>query len=120
MKHCLIRSVLVVVVVVAFAILAGARAVGAEPLALADRTCLFLDDHFIAEQSGLTRTFHQGKPHPQAKLEETEPWEKWIVLYGGCFYDPEAKVYRMYYQTTHYPSGVPGVSFRQDTCYAES
>ena len=34
--------------------------------------------------------------------------------------DPEAKVYRMYYQTTHYPSGVPGVSFRQDTCYAES
>lgn len=105
---------------VACVILTSTRAVFAEPLVVADRTCLFLDDHFIAEQSGLKRTFHQGKPHPKAVVSETEPWEQWICLYGGCFYDPFAKVYRMYYQTTFYPSGVPGVSFRQDICYAES
>ena len=92
----------------------------ASPLAVGTNTCLFLDDYFVAEQSGLKRTWHQGKPHPKAIVAETEPWEKWIILYGGCFYDPVGKVYRMYYQTTLYPSGVPGVSFRQDTCYAES
>src|SRR5688572_23839372 len=120
MKHCLIRSVLVVVVVVAFAILAGARAVGAEPLALADRTCLFLDDHFIAEQKGLTRTFHQGKPHAKAVVPEEHPWEHWICLWGSCFYDPQAGMYRMYYQSTLYPSGEPGISFRDYLLYAES
>jgi hypothetical protein len=105
---------------VAFAILAGTRAFCAEPLVVADRTCLFLDDHFIDQQDGLERTWHQGKPHPKAIVAEDHPWEHWICLYGSCFYDPEGQVYRMYYQTTLYPSGEPGISLRQDICYAES
>src|SRR5690349_24368747 len=84
------------------------------------RTCLFPDDHFIAEQSGFQRTWHQGKPHPQAIVAETEPSDHWILLHGSCFYDPEAKLYRMYYQSSHLPSGVPGISFLDLVCYAES
>jgi hypothetical protein len=90
------------------------------PLPVGTNTCLFLDEYFIAEQAGLTRTWHRGKPHPEAVIAESEPWEHWICLYGGCFYDPVAKSFRMYYQTTHQPSGEPGISFRQDICYAES
>lgn len=90
------------------------------PLNVGANTCLFLDDHFISEQAGLARTFHQGQPHPKAIIQETEPWEHWICLWGSCFYDPEAKVYRMYYQSTLYPSGEPGISFRDYLLYAES
>jgi hypothetical protein len=90
------------------------------PLLVGNRTCLFLDDHFIAEQSGLQRTWHQGKPHPQAVIAETEPWEHWILQHGSCFYDPKYKVYRMYYQSSLQPSGTPGVSFLDLVCYAES
>ncbi|MBI4025429.1 MAG: hypothetical protein HY360_10650 [Verrucomicrobia bacterium] len=85
-----------------------------------NRTCLFLDDHFIAEQSGVKRTWHQGKPRPDIAIEEQEPWENWPTLWGSCFYDPKYKVYRMYYQTTLQPSGEPGISFRDNLCYAES
>ena len=85
-----------------------------------DRTCLFLDDHFIDQQKGLTRTFHRGEPSATAVIEETEPWENWICLWGSCFYDPVAKVYRMYYQSTLYPSNEPGISFRDYLLYAES
>src|ERR1051326_5633538 len=101
-------------------LLSSSTAFAAPPIAVSTNTCLFLDDYFISEQSGFTRTFHQGKPHPTAIVAETEPWDHWICLYGDCFYDPVGKVYRMYYQTSHYPSGVPGLSFRQDTAYAES
>jgi len=90
------------------------------PLKVGTNTCLFLDDHFIAEQKGLTRTFHQAKPHPKAVISETEPWEHWITLWGSCFYDPVGKAYRMYYQSTLYPSGEPGISFRDYLLYAES
>lgn len=57
-------------------------------------TCLFLDDHFIAKQSGITRMWHQGKPRPEIAVEEKEPWENWPTLWGSCFYDPKYKVYR--------------------------
>ena len=88
--------------------------------AVGTNTCLFLDDEFIAEQSGLTRTWHQGKPRPEIAIKEKEPWENWPTLWGSCFFDPKYKVYRMYYQTTLLPSGEPGISFRDNLCYAES
>ncbi len=94
--------------------------VAATPIAVSTNACLFLDDHFIAEQAGLTRTWHPGKPRPEIAIEEKEPWENWPTLWGSCFYDPKYKVYRLYYQTTLYPSGEPGMSFRDNLCYAES
>src|SRR5690349_7536619 len=91
-----------------------------KPIEVGTNTCLFLDDYFIAKQSGLTHTWHQGKPRPEIAVEEKEPWENWPTLWGSCFYDPKYKVYRMYYQTTLLPSGEPGISFRDNLCYAES
>ena len=97
-----------------------ASGIADEPLIVEEQTCLFLDDHFVDRQEGLTRTFHQGRPHPHAVISETEPWEHWICLWGACFHDPVANVYRMYYQSTLYPSGEPGISFRDYILYAES
>ena len=106
---------------VALALIASSIATAADPaLNVGTNTCLFLDDHFIAEQSGITRTWHQGKPHPQIAIDEKDPWENWPTLWGSCFYDPKYKVYRMYYTTTLQPSGEPGISFRDNLCYAES
>ena len=98
-------------------------ALQAEPISVGDRTCLFLDDHFIAEQSGLKRTWHQGQPHPEVAIQEDvgrDKWEKWPHLYGSVLYDPQGKVYRMYYTSAVWPSRTPGQSFTSFICYAES
>jgi hypothetical protein len=78
------------------------------------RTCLFLDDRFIAEQSGLKRTWHQGKPNPEAAIAPTRPWEKWPHLFGSVLYDPKTKLYRMWY------TDVPVWTDRGCVFYAES
>ena len=41
-----------------------------KPIEIANRVCLFLDDHFLAEQSGLKRTWHQGRPRPGRAVGE--------------------------------------------------
>jgi hypothetical protein len=41
-----------------------------EPLDISDRTCLFLDDRFIAEQSGLKHAWHQGQPRSEVTTVE--------------------------------------------------
>jgi hypothetical protein len=90
------------------------------PMAVGDRTCLFLDDHFVAEQSGFTRTWHQGQPRPEVAIKESSPWERWPHLFGSAIYDPRAKLYRMYYESAIYPSRSPPNSFTTYVCYAES
>src|SRR5437773_2729298 len=73
-----------------------------------DRPCLFLDDRFIAEQSGLKRTWHQAKPRPEVAIRATQRWESWPHLFGSVFFDPEARVYRMYYESAISPARKPG------------
>ncbi|MBI4025540.1 MAG: hypothetical protein HY360_11210 [Verrucomicrobia bacterium] len=98
---------------------AQSRLVAIDPIPVGANTCLFLDDHFIAEQAGVQQTWHQGKPRAETAIEES-PWENWPIMEGNCFYDPERKIYRMYYQTTLSPTGEKGIAFRADLCYAES
>lgn len=92
------------------------------PFTIGNRTCLFFDDRFIAEQSGLKRIWHQGKPQPEPIIKPDHPWESWLCLYGSAFFDPEAKVYRMYYESVIRPcrpeSGKRSCTYY--TCYAES
>lgn len=67
---------------------------------------LFVDDFLIAETT-LTRTFHQPKKHPaNPVLKPTTPDEigtadgQRAVCYlghGGVFYDPEVKLFKMWY-----------------------
>jgi hypothetical protein len=86
----------------------------AEPIAVGTRTCLFLDNRFIAEQAGLSRTWHQGKPNPQPAIAPTQAWEKWPHLFGSVLYDPKSKLYRMWY------TDVPVWTDRGCVFYAES
>lgn len=90
------------------------------PLTVGTRACLFLDDHFVAEQSGFKRTWYQGQPRPEVALKESEPWERWLHAFGSAFHDPESGVYRLYYESAIYPSRTPGQSFTTFICYAES
>jgi hypothetical protein len=92
----------------------------AAPHQIGDRTCLFLDDRFVAEQSGLRRTWHQGRPRDDVAIRATEPWEKWPHLFGSVFRDPSDGKYKMYYESAIYPALRPPDSFTCYICYAES
>src|SRR5262245_56958635 len=70
----------------------------AEPIAVGTRTCLFLDDRFIAEQAGLKLTWNQGKPNAEPAIAVTQPWEKWPHMFGSALYDPKTKLYKLWYQ----------------------
>jgi hypothetical protein len=72
----------------------------AAPIDVADRTCLFLDDQFIAEQSGLTRTWHQGKRQAEAAITG-----QWPHMFGSVLYDPQTKLYKMWYEDVAYGAG---------------
>lgn len=92
----------------------------AETEKIGQRACLFLDDRFIAEQSGLKRVWHQGKPHSEPALKREHDWEQWPHLYGSVFRDPKDGMYKMYYVATNYPSLNPPSSFTSYICLAES
>ena len=72
------------------------------------RACLFLDDRFVAEQSGLTRTFHPGRPLPEPAIVG-DAWDQWPHLFGSVVFDRQEKLYRMWYS-----------SIREGMFYAES
>ena len=71
-----------------------------EPLSIGDRTCLFLDDRFIAEQSGLKRTWHQGKPRPEPAITGT-----WPHMFGSVLCDPQVRLYKMWYEDVAHGKG---------------
>lgn len=91
------------------------------PLVIGNRTVLFLDDHYLAEHPGLKRTWHQGQPRENVAIqEEGHAWERWPHMFGSTLFDPEAKKYRMYYESAISPSRTPPNSFTTYICYAES
>ncbi|MFN0198985.1 MAG: hypothetical protein ACKVT0_19735, partial [Planctomycetaceae bacterium] len=64
-----------------------AGASDAEPIRIGHRTCLFLNERFISQMSGVKRTWHQGIPHTEPAITATEKWEKWPHLFGSVLYD---------------------------------
>jgi|GEM_PF-6508234 len=107
-------------ILVAWMVFTGAFVSADEPLAVADRACLFLDDRFIAEQAGLKRTWHPGRPRDEVAIRATEPWEKWPHLFGSVFRDPKDGLFKMYYESAIFPALRPPDSFTCYICYAES
>ncbi len=73
-----------------------------------NRTNLFLDDRFVAEQSGLIRTWHRGRPLPEPAIVG-DACDQWPHLFGSVVFDPQEKLYRMWYS-----------SIREGMYYAES
>jgi hypothetical protein len=90
-------------------------AAAAEPLAVGTRTCLFFDDRFVAEQAGLKRTWHQGKPNAEPAIKATRPWEKWPHMFGSVLYDPTSKLYKMWYQDNPVWTDRGGVFYAEST-----
>lgn len=66
---------------------------GNAPIVIRDRACLFFDDHFIAAQSGLKRTWHQGKPRPEPAITG-----RWPHAFGSVLYDARTKLFKMWYE----------------------
>jgi hypothetical protein len=87
-------------------VIAQDRAAEESPLRISDRSCLFLDDRFIAQQSGLKRTWHQGQPRAESAIQATERWEKWPHLFGSVLFDPVTKLYKMWYEDLPGPGAV--------------
>jgi hypothetical protein len=86
--------------VLLFAQMQSQSADATEPVSISDRTCLFLDDRFVAEQSGLKRTWHQGKPQPEPAITGT-----WPHMFGSVLHDPQAKLYKMWYEDVAHGMG---------------
>ncbi len=86
---------------------------------------LFVDD-FLIEASSLERTFHPAEYHSASPvLRPTKAWEKYdeyaertktlsnptaMVFSDGVFYDPDTKLFKMWYMG----------GYEQNTCYATS
>lgn len=89
--------------------------IAAEPLTVGTRACLFLDNRFVAEQTGLKRTWHQGKPNPEPAISLTKPWEKWPHMFGSALYDPQTKLFKMWYGDNPIWSDRGGVFYAEST-----
>ena len=81
---------------------------------------LFVDD-FLIEQTGLARRFHVARQHPgNPVLRPDRRWERFppasppavaMAFSDGCFYDPQDRLFKLWYMASHGGMGV---------CYATS
>ena len=63
-------------------------------------TQLFIDDWLIESLEGVRRQLNQPVKHKRNPvLVKDKPWEQSGPGYGTVHYDPEAKLFRMWYQT---------------------
>ncbi|HVX47548.1 MAG TPA: hypothetical protein VHC49_26905 [Mycobacteriales bacterium] len=80
---------------------------------LGNSTELFVDDYRVDSTSGISRVVHPGAKS-DVLLAPDQPWEgKVAYLYGTVLWDPELKLYRMWYTTFD----ADGAEF---ACYATS
>ena len=69
-----------------------------EPQRIGGEVQLFVDDHLIAVQNGLTRVHHPAEKLARPVLEPDQPWEKGrVYLYGTVLRDGQENGFRMWY-----------------------
>ncbi len=80
----------------------------AAPLQVGHYHQLFVDDHIIADRSGIALTLHQPvKCEANPVLRAEEPWESGsVAIYGTVFFDEQDDCFKMWYRAI------------DDTCYA--
>lgn len=89
-----------------------------DPIDIASRLELFVDDFLIDELKGDAQQFvHQPKPR-EVVLVTGEPWEGNTCAYYSIFRDRD--VYRMYYRGSHGDVKTGRTQHPEVTCYAES
>ena len=74
-----------------------------------DRTQLFIDRVLVRTAEQISFTQHPGSKHPaNPLLRADKPWEGWrISIYGSVLYDPDEKIYKMWYlgdQSASFPN----------------
>lgn len=93
-----------------------------EVLEIGDRKLLSLDPSFLERAENVTLTFHQPtKADRNPVLAPTEPWEGEHITYGTVLFDPEERVFKMWYQTFSDSAYAAGDYKRTSyICYAQS
>ena len=72
------------------------------PAAIGEEPQLFVDDHHIANRSGVVRRAHACRKLPRPVIEAEMPWEcrehdSRVYIYGTVLRDPETQQLRMWY-----------------------
>lgn len=72
----------------------------ASPFDVENKAQLFVDQVLVRETEGAIFTLHPAQKHPGNPLIKADrPWESWrIELYGSVLYDPDEKIFKMWYQ----------------------
>ncbi len=73
--------------------------------AYAERYVGFVDDHDVAEITGLERVLEQAEKEAAPVLVGEERWEQNPYLFGTVFYDKSEKIFKMWYMS--YNRGFP-------------
>ena len=76
------------------------------PIRVSTERQLFFDDFLIEARSGLTRVVHRPSKQNAPILVGDTPWENWTITLHGrpcILFDPEEKIYKMWYQGYHIP-----------------
>lgn len=83
---------------------------------------LFVDDALIESYAGVRRTLHPARKLDRPVVEPDKPWEgKRVNLFGTVLYDPESKLFRMWYNGALHKSAYPEMkALRDPVCYATS
>lgn len=80
----------------------------AQPIDLADRRELFIDDFLIADMQDVQLLVHQPTPQEIA-VDCNQPWEGNGCGYYTVLHDAQESVFRMYYHAWQIPTGIePG------------
>ena len=77
-----------------------------QPIRVSIERQLFFDDFLIEARSGLTRVVHRPSKQNAPILVGDTPWENWTITLHGrpcILFDPEEKIYKMWYQGYHIP-----------------
>jgi hypothetical protein len=102
-----------IAIVLVIALASLGRSGAAEIIDVSTRKQLFVDDHVVAKQSGLTRVVQQPtRVGEKPILTADQPWEGNILQMPCVLWDPGLRIYHMYYWA------VVGDSIY--TCYARS
>jgi len=78
---------------------------------------LFVDDHLVAQRTGLTRILHPAEKHPaNPVMSATEPWEDaYVYVYGRVMPAEAGAGFRMWYSVLDFgdPTGASRVLYAE-------
>jgi hypothetical protein len=68
------------------------------PFPVGDRAQLFIDQVLVQDTRAVWFTAHPGKKHPgNPVLVADQPWEPWMVSCNTVIFDPEERIFKMWY-----------------------